>query len=345
MVRLLSFAFLIPALAFPVQQDEILHKKNGELVRGKPTRFDDKGIMMKLSPNSEVFFPYEQLNPVSAYELRRKYMDKESFDQHLSLARFCRRFELYRDAVNHLQEALRRAPEERKEELEAEINEVRSEDAGKKVKRAKEILSNQEARRYAEASRLLREVMDKYADTPYFEEAKALDLKLAEAIKETSKNPPRKEPEKAPEVPSGERPKPDELAARISATFEEVEKLWHQGLDQETQATQPDRAFVPWTQAEGRLVDLKSVVQHKIKEKGNADPATEPALKQIDQWLIRLYLSMARLRLELVQPAEALKNCNKGIKLSPDHPHLNQLKVAITEILLRIKMERQFPGR
>jgi tetratricopeptide (TPR) repeat protein len=329
------------------QDEEVVQLKSGELVKGKVLKMDDKGIHLELGTGKEMFYGYEMVNPYSAYDLRRKRLNKQSVEDHLAMADFCKRNGLLPYAVSHLKEALSRAPE-RKEEIQAIQKEIEAEDAKQKLKKAREIIEQKAEKRYEEAAGALHEIIEKYFESPYAEEARKLEERLTEEVKRL-----RKEREAAVEAA-----KRDQEAARkdkenkeaiekSGAAILDAEKMWLEGLDLEAQNSSP-RAVAIWTAAEAKLLFAKANIEASLKKV--KDPDTIRRLsdqsKEADRWLVRIYLALGRnVAAENLDFIQSIRWINRALKIDPDNEKAYDLKLLVTETAMKIRLESNRPPR
>lgn len=330
-----------------VQDEEILQLKSGEIIKGKILKVDDKGIQIQPATNQEIYFTYEQLNAYSAYDIRRKRMNKESADDHLAIADFCKRFGLLAYASSHLREALSRAPE-RKDEISRIQKSIRDEDAKQKLKTAKDIVDQRLEKRYDEAAKLLHDIIEKNSpdDSPYYEEARKLEERLTEDVKRLRKERENQiEAAKKQEEAARRDKESREPIEKTAATLLDAEKLWSDGLDQEA-ANSSQRANAAWIAAEAKLLFAKANIEATIKKSKDAELIRKLGEQNqiADQWLVRVYVSLGRLAaVDGLDYLQSIRWINKALKIDPDNEKAFHLKLVVTEAAMRARIEQTRP--
>jgi hypothetical protein len=341
-------AALVAALSIPAAaQDDVLQLRAGSIVKGRIVSVDDKGVTLQISPSSTIFYKYEVLNPQSAYAIRLKFMNKEKAQDHVDVGRFCATYGLHTAAVNHFREAIAIEPR-RKRELEAEIADVRNAAASALFQKAKEIIDGEKEKEFNDAAQALHKILDEFFDTPYGEEARKLDDALARKIRELRERRDKEAEKEKEDRKSAERDKQlREPLLKLEAGLVETRKLWSDGLDYEG-AGSSVRAIQPWQAAEQKLIAGKLAIDQLRKKAKEADQLAklEELDKSHDLWLIRVYLSLGRIyAVENFDYLGAIRWCNKGLKLDPDHELLHKLKLTITEIAIKARIESTPTGK
>jgi tetratricopeptide (TPR) repeat protein len=334
------------ALLF-AQDEEVIQLKSGEIIKGKILKVDDKGIQIQPGSNQEIFFTYEQINAYSAYDVRRKRMNKESADDHLAMADFCKRFGLLAYASSHLKEALSRAPE-RKDEISKIQKSIRDEDAKQKLKTAKDIVDQKTEKRYDEAAKLLHDIIEKNSpdDSPYYEEARKLEERLTEEIKKLRKDRENQiEAARKQEEAARKEKESKEPIEKTSATLLEAEKLWQEGLDQEA-SNSTQRANAAWIAAEAKLLFAKANIDASAKKSKDPDVLRKLSEQNqaADKWLVRVYIALGRVAAaEGLDYLQSIRWINKALKIDPDNDKAFQLKLVVTEAAMRARIEQTRP--
>jgi hypothetical protein len=322
-------------------QDDVLQLKNGTIVRGRVVDVNEKGIEFELSPNNVMFYKYELLKPHSAYSIRRRRMDKESARDQVEIGRFCARVGLNTQAVSHLREAIALEPR-RKRELEKEIDDLRTAAASQLYQKAKGIIDSEDEENFTEAARALHKILDDYYDTPYGEQARDLDDRLAKKVRELrEKRAKEAAKEKESRAAKAKQKRLKEPLDKVAAGFAAVAKDWANGLDQES-AGSALRAIQAWQAAEQKLLAGKLSLGHIVKKSKEAWVQVRVAdlLKQTDRWLIRIYLALSRIyAADNLDYLGGLRWCNKVLKIDPDNDKAFRLKLVITEAAMKARME------
>lgn len=340
---LLTLSFALPAAA----QDDVLQLRTGPIVKGRVVWVDEKGITLQVSPGSQIFYKYEVLNPQSAYTIRLKHMNKERAQDQVDVGRFCATYGLHAAAINHLREAIAIEPG-RKAELEREIADIRAAAAAALFQKAKDIIDGEREKEFNDAAQALHKILDEYFDTPYGEEARKLDDALARKIRELRERREKEAEKEKEDRKSAEREKQlREPIVKLEAGIAEARKLWSDGLDYEG-AGSAIRAIQPWQAAEQKLLAGKLGVDQLRKKTKEADLLTklDELDRTHDQWLIRVYLCLGRIyAVENFDYLAAIRWCNKGLKLDPDNELLHKLKLTITEIAIKARMDSSPTGK
>lgn len=324
--------------------DDVLQKRDGAILVGRVVKIEGETVEFFVTGEREPRrFHLRELMPYSVYRIRLDRIDKSSGSARFELGEFCLAQGLYAIAVREFEEAERLdaglAQKARKRR-----DEARLQDARVKLEEAKKLHLT---KNYEAAKDLLRAVLDRYADTPYAEEARQLDVKMAEEIARENEEKRRmlqaqaQEKERAKEKAREDQER--QILARAFEMVEEAEKLWIEALDHEPKNhTRADRA---WKTAEARLLEAKRLLEFLAK---SHDPEVVKRARELDQKadqvLVKTYYRLGRLwAVELSYPT-ALEWINKGLKV-PHDEHMDRL---LNELLLHLslkKMSERAAGR
>src|SRR5579864_2929526 len=158
MMRVASGALFLAVLVLPAaaaaqdekkKPDDVLQKKDGGIVVGRIQKLDADTVEILVNGEKDARrISLRELNPYSVYKIRLDRIDKSSGEAHFALAEFCMANGLYPPATKEFEEAKRLAAE----------------------------------RKYDDANRNCQLLVEKYADTPYFEEAKKLVARIADEV-------------------------------------------------------------------------------------------------------------------------------------------------------------------
>ncbi len=316
--------------------DDVLQLKNGGFLVGRILRLDAEFVDFFANGEKESRkIALRDLMPGCVYDIRLKRIDKGSGAARYDLGEFCMTNGLYATAMHEFEEAgrLDKAIEEKSKKRR---DEARSEFARSRFEEAKKLhLSKQ----HAAAMDILRTLMEKFGDTPYGEEAKKLDAKMAEEIAKENKEKEEmlkavlkaKVDEKDKKKEEGEKAYLAEIAKLVDAS----QKLWSEGLDHEVRnLTKADRA---WKAGEQALLQAKAFIEYLLKS--NDVEVIKKAKDQeraVDHWLVKTYYRLGRMwAVELAYPT-ALEWLNKALKL----PHDDQMDHLINEITLQISLKK-----
>jgi len=328
------------AAAFPLQDskrpDDVLQKRDGAILVGRVLKIEGDVIEFFATGDREPRrFHVRELMPYSVYGIRLDRIDKSNGAARYELGEFCLANGLYSMAVREFEEAERLDPT-LAEKSRKRREEARTQDARGKLEEAEKLHL---AKNYEAAKDLLRTVLDRYADTPYAEEARQLDAKMAEEIARENEEKRRmlqaqaQEKERAKERAREEQER--QILARAAELAEEAQKLWLEALDHEPKNhTRADRA---WKSAEAKLLEAKRFLEFLAK---SPDPETVKRARELeqkaDQTLVKTYYRLGRLwAVELSYPT-ALEWINKGLKL-PHDDHMDRL---LNELLLQISIRK-----
>ncbi|HEY3226468.1 MAG TPA: hypothetical protein VGK61_05700 [Planctomycetota bacterium] len=317
------------------QEDVIQMKSEGKLYVGRVTAINDKSIEMTLRDGSQKSLDLKDVHPLSVYKLREARIDAKSGAAHFELAEFCKSNGLFGYAVGEydkaavldagLKEKARRAKES-----------LRSEEARTKFEQAKRLGAE---KKYGEALELLKQLTERFTDTPYFEEARKEADKLAEELKkenearraEIEEKKRKKEEEAAKVVENAEKAD----LKRGQDLIGEARTSWEEGLDWEAKGnlTKADKA---WKASDARLASAHVLVEKLEKSNDvNTIKSAKDLQKEVDTWTVRICYRLGRLWATELNYFEALPWFNRGIKLDPDNHLLNDVLLTLTQLQMR----------
>jgi tetratricopeptide (TPR) repeat protein len=316
--------------------DDVLQKRDGGILVGRILKIESETVEFFANGEKEPRrIAIRDLMPYSVYRMRLERVDKTSGPARFELGEYCMIHGLYSTAAREFEEAgkLDKSLEEkaRKRREEAHV-----EDGRAKFEEAKKLHT---AKNYEAAKDILRILIDKYGDTPYADEARKLDAKMAEEIAKESEEKKKMlaalaaEKEKAKEKVKEDQ---DKLAqSKTVELIEEAQKLWAEGLDHEPKnLTKADRA---WTSAEQSLLRARAYVEVLLRSNDvETIKKAKDLERQVDLWLVKTYYRLGRMwAVELAYP-KALEWLNKGLKV----PHDDQMDHLLNEVLLQISLKK-----
>ena len=342
---LLILALFQPASAQdPKKPDDILQKRDGGLIVGRVLRMDADMIDFLAQGEKESRkIALKDLMPYSVYRLRLERIDKKSGLARMDLGEFCMANGLYSTAAREFEEAaaidlsFTEKAKKRREEAHSEDGRAKFEDV-KKLHLRKE---------YEEAKNIVRLLIDKYADTPYADEAKKEDAKMAEEIaKENAEKKQQLLAQQQAAADAGAKKVDDANKATVSRTVElveEAQKAWAEGLDHDGRnLTKADKA---WRAAEAALIAARRNIEMLLKSNDVAVLQKARDLeKQTDIWLVKVYYRLGRMwAVELAYPT-ALEWLNKGMR-TPHDEQMDHLLNELTLTISQLQMRQRAAGR
>ena len=338
-------ALCIPALTQDAKKpDDILQKKDGGLIVGRVIKMDaEMADFLAKDEKEPRRIALKDLMPYSVYRLRLDRIDRKSGLARMDLAEFCMTNSLYSTAAREFDEAaaldanLAEKAKKRRDEAHNEDGRAKFEDV-KKLHLRKE---------YEEAKNIVRLLIEKYGDTPYAEEARKEDAKMAEEIaKENEEKKKQLAAQQQAAADAGAKKTEDQIKVMIARTvvlIEEAQKAWGDGLEHEAKnLTKADKA---WRAAEMALVSAKRNIDSLLKSNDVAVLQKAKDLeRQADASLVKTYYRLGRMwSVELSYPT-ALEWLNKGMRI----PHDDQMDHLLNELTLTIsqlQMRQRAAGR
>src|SRR5579862_9148853 len=273
MKSVLSGALFLAVLAMPAavfaqdekkKPDDVLQKKDGGIVVGRIQKLDTDTVEILVNGEKDARrILLRELNPYSVYKIRLDRIDKSSGEAHLALAEFCMANGLYPPATKEFEEAAR-LDKSLEEKAKKRREEAHNEDGRARFEEAKRLAAE---RKYDDANRNCQLLVEKYADTPYFEEAKKLVARIADEVakendakkKEIETKKEEKEKKKLAIAENQEK----DIIAKTAEMIDEAGKLWLEGLDGE--AKNLTRAEKAWKGAEMALVAAHRNTEYLLK--------------------------------------------------------------------------------
>jgi tetratricopeptide (TPR) repeat protein len=328
----------------PKKPDDILQKRDGGLVVGRVLKMDADAIDFQVTGEKEPRrIALRDLMPYSVYRLRLDRIDKKSGQARMDLAEFCMSNGLYSTAVREFEEAAA-IDASLADKAKKRRDEAHNEDGRSKFEDVKKLHLRKE---YEEAKNIVRLLIDKYGDTPYAEEAKKEDVKMAEEIaKENADKKAQLLAQQQAAADAGAKKVDDQNKATVARTvelLEEAQKAWAEGLDHDGKnLTKADKA---WKAAEVALLGARRNLESLLKSNDVAVLQKAKDLeKQTDLWQAKVYYRLGRMwAVELAYPT-ALEWLNKAMKV----PHDEQMDHLINDLTLTIsqlQMRQRAVGR
>jgi tetratricopeptide (TPR) repeat protein len=316
--------------------DDVLQLKNGGFLVGRILKLDAEWVDFFANGEKEPRkIMLRDLMPGCVYDIRLKRIDKSNGAARFELGEFCMASGLYSTAMHEFEEAGRH-DKTLEEKAKKRRDEARSEFARSRFEEAKKLHL---AKQHESAKDILRTLMEKFSDTPYGDEAKKLDAKMAEEIsKENAEKKKILEDAKEAKAMAAELKKEageKAVLGEIAKLVEAAQKLWAEGLDHDSKnLTKADRA---WKGGEAALLQAKANIEFLLKS--NDVEIIKKAKDQerlVDHWLVKTYYRLGRMwAVELNYPM-ALEWLNKGLKL----PHDDQMDHLMNEIILQISLKK-----
>jgi tetratricopeptide (TPR) repeat protein len=324
--------------------DDVLQKKDGGIVVGRIQKLDADNVEILVNGEKDARkISLRELNPYSVYKIRLDRIDKSSGDAHLALAEFCMANGLYAPATREFEEAAR-LDKSLEEKAKKRREEAHNEDGRARFEEAKRQAAEH---KYDDANRTCQVLVEKYSDTPYFEEAKKLVAKIAEEIAKENEAKKKqiedkKEAQEKKKAAIAENQEKDVLT-KTAEMIDDAGKLWLEGLDGE--AKNLTRGEKAWRGAEIAILSARRNIEFLLKSN---DLETLKKAKEMeracDSILVKVYYRLGRMwAVELNYPV-ALEWLNKAMKV----PHDEQMDRQINEVLLTIsqlKMRERAAGK
>ncbi|MBI2898791.1 MAG: hypothetical protein HYY17_01260 [Planctomycetes bacterium] len=317
-------------------KDDVIQLKDeagGGFKVGKIVKVDETGVEMQIKDQPKpVRIEFRDMMPYSVYKIKEARIDPADGKAHLELGDFCRANGLYSVAVKEY-EAAAAADKTLAEPAKAKIADTRKEDAGAKFEEAKKFSLQ---KKWAQANELLSDIVNNYADTPYFEDAKKEIEKLADAIKKDNEEKKKllEEKKKAEEnkTSKGKEELEKALLAQSLDALKDAETAWAEGLDWEGKEniTNADRT---WKGAEAKLLAAKKWLETVLKSSDVENLKRGKELeKQADEWLVKVYYRLGSLWANQLNFREGRAYLNKALKV----PHGQEMDRWINETLLEL---------
>ena len=316
-------------------QDEVVQLKGeGTLLVGKVTNITDTTIEMT-TKEGKVTIDIGQVHPASVYKLRSTRIDQKNAQAHWALADYCKANGLYGFAIEEYDKAAA-LDSSLKDKAKGVKDELRSEDARSKFERAKRLGAE---KKYLDAQDLLKQLIERFADTPYAEEArKEMDKLATEVAKENETR--RAELEEKKRKKEEEAAKAAENAEktdfkRAQDLIVESRTSWNEGLDWEAKGnlTKADKA---WKATDAKLIASRMLCEKLEKSNDvNMIKSAKDVEKEIDAWIVRTSYRLGRLWATELNYTEAIGWLNKGLKIEPDHHLINEVLLTLTQLRMR----------
>jgi len=332
------------AIAQDKKPDDVLQKKDGGIIVGRIVKLDNDWVEILAAGDKEPRrISIKEVNPYSVYKIRLERIDRNSGEARLALAEYCMTNGLYYAAAKEFEEAAR-LDKSLEDKAKKRREEAHNEDARAKFEEAKRLAAE---RKYDGANQTCQLLVEKYSDTPYFDEAKKLISKIAEDISKENeakkKQLEEKKDEKEKKAAAVKEDKEKDLVSKTAELIDEGGKLWLEGLEGEIKNI--TRAQTAWKGAELALLSAHRNVEYLLKSNDlETIKRAKDFERQIDTVLVKVYFRLGRMwAVELSYP-NALEWLNKAMKI----PHDEQMDRQINEILVTItqlKMRERAAGK
>jgi len=341
---LLALLAALPAAAQDKKSDDVLQKKDGGIIVGRITKLDADWVEILVNGEKEPRkVALRDLYPSSVYRIRLDRIDRNNAEARMALGEFCMTNGLYFLATREFDEATR-LDKNVEEKAKKRREEAHSEDARSRFEDAKRLASE---KKYDEANKTCQILVEKYSDTPYFDEAKKLIAKVAEDIAKENeakkKQLEEKKDEKEKKAAALKENQEKDLIAKTTELVDDGGKLWLEGLEGEIKNI--TKAQNAWKSAEVALLTAHRNVEFMLKSNDlETIKRAKDFERQIDALLVKVYFRLGRMwAVELSYP-NALEWLNKAMKV----PHDEQMDRQINELLVTIsqlKMRERAAGK
>jgi hypothetical protein len=317
------------------QEDVLQLKGEGPLLVGKVTNVTETTIEFTTRDGKAMTLDIGQIHPVSVYKLRAARIDSKSAKDHWGLGDYCKTNRLFSFAAEEYDKAAAIDGSLKDKAVRAK-EELRAEDGRSKFEQAKRLAAE---KKYGDAGDLLRQLVERYADTPYAEEArKELDKLAAEVAKdnearkaELEEKKRRKDEEAAKAVENAEKAD----FKRSQDLIVEARTAWNEGLDWEAKAAL-SKADKAWKSSDARLAAARTLCERLEKSNDvNMIKAAKDLEKEIDAWIVRTCYRLGRLWATELNYTESIGWLNKGLKIEPDNHLINEVLLTLTQLKMR----------
>jgi hypothetical protein len=334
-VMILALVAGLAAQEGKAPDDVIQLKGDGPLLVGKVTNVTDATVEFTTRDGKAMTLDIGQIHPVSVYKLRAARIDPRSAKDHWALGDFCKANRLFAFAAEEYEKAAAIDPSLKDKATRAK-DELRSEDGRSKFEQAKRFAAE---KKYNDAHDLLKQLVERYADTPYAEEArKELDKLAGEVAKDNEV--------KRAEIEEKKRKKDEEVAKAAEnaekADFKRAQDLigeartaWNEGLDWEAKASL-SKADKAWKSSDARLTAARTLCEKLEKSNDvNMIKSAKDLEKEIDGWMVRTCYRIGRLWATELNYTESIGWLNKGLKIEPDNHLINEVLLTLTQLRMR----------
>jgi len=332
---ILAAVLMVSAAQDKAQEDILQFKTEGKLLVGRVTAISDTTLDITLKDGSKITVELKDIHPASVYKVREARIDPKSAEARWELADFCKANSLYGFAAAEYDKAAV-LDKSRAGAAKRAKDELRTEEARSKFEQAKRLGAE---KKYSEALDLLKQLTDRFTDTPYFEEAKKEAMKLAEEVRKENdakraelEEKKRKKEEEAAKVAENAEKADFKKAGDLLA---EARTSWEEGLDWEAKGniTKADKA---WKASDAKIAAGRALTERLEKSNDvNTIKSAKDLQKEIDGWAVRVCYRLGRIWATELTYGEALVWLNKGIKLDPDNHLLNDILLTLTQLKMR----------
>jgi len=329
---------LILILSGSLLWGEKIELKNGNIVNGAVKQIKDGKVYLDIGESKEIGILLEDIVPLTVYRLRQRFVDPNDAQAHWDLGDYCFKEKLYDQAREEFNTA-GEVDGSFKEKAAEKINEVIEEESQILMNSA---LALMRENRYEDALKNLKELIAKYPDGKYIEEAtraatfaaEVVRHKIEEENKRRELEEKQKEQERVTKEESVLRNKYDEAIKLIK----EAKDLNAEGLNDETEFKIPlaDKCY---KKAIEKIISSQDVLAGVFSQTKNADMIKEckDKLNEVNSWLVGFYNNLGQLWAAQGYFPEAFKWLNKALAIDPANKAASELKVKMIDIEVRKK--------
>ncbi|MBI4243453.1 MAG: hypothetical protein HY606_05135, partial [Planctomycetes bacterium] len=181
---ILSLLYLISVLS---QESEIIHLKNGKTSKVKILEVNDYGIKVAEEEGYR-YITYDALEPAFAYKIKRKSLsDLDNPITRVTLAEFCAKIGLWREAINEYETAKQLDPN-MAEDLDKKIEGLKVNTAKEKFEHGRQTAQigkrDNNLSQIEKAIKVFNEIIQDFPDTIFKQEAENELSKLEDFLKD-----------------------------------------------------------------------------------------------------------------------------------------------------------------
>jgi len=335
-ILLISLIVIIITSALWAEKIEL---KNGNIVNGVVKEIKDGKVYLDLGESKEIGVSLEDIIPSTVYRLRQRFIKPNDAQAHWDLGDYCLKEKLYDQAREEFN-AAGELDDSLKEKATDKINAIIEEESDFLMNSA---LALMRENKYEEALKNLKELITKYPEGKYIEEATRVATFAAEVIRhkieEENKRKEIEEKQKEQERLTKEDAALKNKFDEAMKVIKEAKDLNAEGLNDETdfKVILADKCY---KKAIEKILSSQEILASILNQTKDANLIKDgkDKLNETTGWLVGIYNNLGQLWARQYNYNEAFKWLNKALAIDPANKAASELKVKIIDIELRQKL-------
>lgn len=329
---------LVFTLCVSLLWSEKIELKNGNFVNGAVKQIKDGKVYLDIGESKEIGVSLEDIAPITVYRLRKRFITPNDAQACWDLGEYCFKEKLYNQAREEFNTA-GELDESLKEKATEKINTVIEEESQSLMNSGLALMRDN---KYEEAIKKFLELINKYPDGKYFDDANNAAKSAAsfqrDKIEEENRRKEIEDRQKEQERVAKEEVALKNKYEETLKIIKEAKELNAEGLNNETdlKVALADKCY---KKAIEKIVVVQDALTGIINQTKDANMMKESKdkLNEVTGWLVGIYNNLGQLWAAQYNYNEAFKWLNKALSVDPANKAASELKVKIIDIVTRLK--------